>query len=103
MLATERTQSLSEFRKNAARTIDRLNKSGDAEIITVNGEARAVLVSPAVYDALAREAEIARDVAMIKLGRQQLAEGKGIEVREAFSKMRAELVAMKRRKTKVAK
>ena len=103
MLVTERTQSLSEFRKNAAATLDRLNEYGDAEIITVNGEARAVLVPPAVYDALAREAEIGRDVAMIQLSRQQNAEGKGVEVREAFSKVRAELLAMKRRKAKATK
>jgi hypothetical protein len=42
MIATERTQSLTDFRLKAAETLERLNQTGEAEIITVNGEARAV-------------------------------------------------------------
>jgi PHD/YefM family antitoxin component YafN of YafNO toxin-antitoxin module len=84
LISTEHTQSLSEFRKTAAQTIERLNKTGDAEILTVNGEARAVLMSPAVYDQLAREALLARDVAVMRRSIQQFKEGKGQEVNAFF-------------------
>src|SRR5271156_6295529 len=95
MIASEHTQSLSEFRKKAAETIARLNRTGDAEILTVNGEARAVLMSPAVYDELAREAQLARDVAVIQRSLKEIKEGKGRPVKEVFADIRAELLAMK--------
>ncbi len=38
MIATEHTQSLANFRQTAAETLDRLNQTGEPEIITVNGE-----------------------------------------------------------------
>jgi PHD/YefM family antitoxin component YafN of YafNO toxin-antitoxin module len=95
MIASEHTQSLSEFRKKAAETIARLNRTGDAEILTVNGEARAVLLSPAVYDELAREAQLARDVAVIQQSLKEIKEGKGRPAKEVFADIRADLLAMK--------
>jgi hypothetical protein len=46
----ERSRPLSEFRQTPDETIDRLNQTGEAEILTVNGEPCAVLLSPAVYE-----------------------------------------------------
>jgi prevent-host-death family protein len=51
---------LSDFRQKAGETLDRINRTGNAEILTVNGEARAVLLSPAAYDEIARDAELTR-------------------------------------------
>jgi PHD/YefM family antitoxin component YafN of YafNO toxin-antitoxin module len=95
MLSTENTQSLSDFRHKAGETLDRLNQTGEAEILTVNGEARAVLLSPAAYDAMAREVSLARDLATIQLARKEFKEGKGKDVRAAFAELRAELLALK--------
>lgn len=95
MLATQRTQSLTDFRQKATETLDRLNKTGEAEILTVNGEARAVLLSPAAFDDLAREALLTRDVAVIRKAMKEIDEGKGVDVDTAFQSIRAELLAMK--------
>jgi PHD/YefM family antitoxin component YafN of YafNO toxin-antitoxin module len=95
MLSTEHTQSLSDFRHKAGETLDRLSQTGEAEILTVNGEARAVLLSPAAYDAMAREVLLARDIAAIQLARQEFNEGKGKDIRTAFAEIRAELLALK--------
>jgi prevent-host-death family protein len=95
MIATQHTQSLSDFRQKATEILDRLNRTGEAEILTVNGEARAVLMAPAVYDELAREMELARDVAAIRQSMKQIDEGKGITVEELHAQLRAELLAMK--------
>ena len=95
MIATEQTQSLTDFRLNAAKTLERLNRTGEAEVITVNGEARAVLLSPAAYDQLAREAQLARDVALIRQSMKDLDEGKGIEAIEFLDGLRAKLLAIK--------
>jgi PHD/YefM family antitoxin component YafN of YafNO toxin-antitoxin module len=84
MIASEHTQSLSDFRKKAAATIERLNETGEAEIITVNGEARAVLLSPAVYDAMARESQLNRDVEAFRKANKEIEEGKYQEVGAFF-------------------
>jgi prevent-host-death family protein len=95
MLSTEHTQSLSDFRQKAGETLDRIEQTGEAEILTVNGEARAVILSPAAYDAMAREVLLARDVAAIQRARQEFKDGKGKDVRSAFAEIRAELLALK--------
>src|SRR5580693_4961935 len=95
MISTEHTQSLSDFRQKAGETLDRLNKTGEAEILTVNGEARAVLLSPAAYDELAREALLAYDAAAIRRSIQQFREGKGRDVNVFLDEVRAQLLAMK--------
>ena len=95
MVATKHTQSLTDFRQSATETLDRLNRTGEAEILTVNGEARAILMAPAVYDQLARELEIARDVAAIQRSIRQSKEGKGRKAKDFFAELRAELLAMK--------
>jgi PHD/YefM family antitoxin component YafN of YafNO toxin-antitoxin module len=102
MISTEHTQSLSDFRKKAAQTIERLNRTGEAEILTVNGEARAVLLSPAVYDDLAREALFARDAAVIRRSIQQFKEGKSQDANEFFDDLRSQLLAMKGKRAKGA-
>ena len=95
MLSTEHTQSLSDFRQKAGETLDRIEQTGEAEILTVNGEARAVILSPAAYDSMAREVLLARDIAAIQRARQEFKEGKGKDVKAAFAEIRAELLAMK--------
>jgi PHD/YefM family antitoxin component YafN of YafNO toxin-antitoxin module len=95
MVSTQRTQSLSDFRQKASETLDRLNKTGEAEILTVNGEARAVLLAPGAYDEMERELLLARDVAAIRQSEQEFAEGKGRPANEFFDELRARLLAMK--------
>jgi prevent-host-death family protein len=97
MLSTKHTQSLSDFRQNATETLKRLNKTGQAEILTVNGEARAVLISPSAYDELtqAREAEIERDVAAIRRSMKEIEQGKVLDLETAFADIRAQLLSMK--------
>lgn len=98
MVATRYTQSLSDFRQKAAETLDRLNKTSQAEIITVNGQARAVLLSPAAYDQLAHDALLAHDVITIRNAMKQIDDGLGVEVDDAFRSVRSNLLAMKKSK-----
>jgi PHD/YefM family antitoxin component YafN of YafNO toxin-antitoxin module len=95
MIASQHTQSLTDFRQKADETIDRLNRTGEAEIITVDGEARAVLLSPAVYDELAREAQQTRDASVIRQAIREIDEGKGQEAGAFFDSLRSRLLAMK--------
>lgn len=103
MIASKNTQSLTDFRLKASETLDRLNRTGEAEIITVNGEARAVLVSPALFDKMAREAELSRDVATMRRAVGELGSGEGQEAGEFFDQLRAELLGGKNAKRKAGK
>jgi prevent-host-death family protein len=95
MISAQHTQSLTDFRQRATEILDRINKTGDAEISTVNGEARAVLLSPASYDDLARQAALSRDVAVMRRAVQELNEGKGREAGSFFHDLRKQLLATK--------
>src|SRR2546423_12714643 len=90
MISTKHTQSLTEFRQKANQTLARLNKTGDAEILTVNGQAKAVLLSPAIYDELARDAQLARDVAVMRTAIGQIDRGEGREAAEVFDDLRSQ-------------
>ena len=96
MIATQHTQSLTDFRQKATETLDRLNKTGEAEILTVNGEARAVLLSPALYDEMSREAQATRDVSVIRQAMKEIDSGKGMEAGALFDGLRSRLLAMKK-------
>ena len=95
MLSTKHTQSLTDFRQKATETLDRLNQTGEAEILPVNGLARAVLLSPAVYDELARDALLNRDVTVIRQAIQEIDEGKGQKSGKFFDGLRTQLLTMK--------
>jgi hypothetical protein len=88
---------------DGTETLDRVNQTGEAEIITVNGEARCVLLAPAVFDELAREYHLTRDVEMMRQAVNEINEGKGLDARVAFDELRAKLLAMKAAKNGKAK
>ena len=103
MTATPHTQSLADFRRAADETLDRLNATGEAEVLTVDGVARAVLVTPSAYDDLAREAEEVReaqlelDVEVIRRSMRDIDEGRFRSADEFFDELHAKLLAMKAR------
>jgi hypothetical protein len=59
-------------------------------------------MSPAIYDELAREAALSRDVAAIQRAIMELDAGKGVEAKTFFADLRAELLAMKAARAKGA-
>jgi PHD/YefM family antitoxin component YafN of YafNO toxin-antitoxin module len=95
MTTVEHAQSLAEFLENPTGTFDRLRQSAEPEVITVDGEARAVLVSPDKYRELKREYELSQLVADIKESRAQIKAGNAMEMNEYFDQLHAKLLAMK--------
>jgi PHD/YefM family antitoxin component YafN of YafNO toxin-antitoxin module len=100
MVLNSHTQSLADFREKATETLDRLNQTGEAEVLTVDGEVRAVLLSPAAYDTLSRESLLTQDASVIRESIQQLNEGKSEEANAFFDGVRSQFLAMKARQTK---
>jgi PHD/YefM family antitoxin component YafN of YafNO toxin-antitoxin module len=93
MQLTEHTLSLADFREKADETLSRINETGEAEVLTVDGETRAVLLSPAAHNAMANELQLSRDVAPIKKSLEQIERGECQELHAAFADIRAELLA----------
>ena len=95
----EHVLSLAEFRDAAVETLDRVNRTGEAEVITMDGEERAVLVSPRVYREMVREAQLARDVENIRISTAQIAAGQHQTVDEVSHEIRQMLLARKAART----
>lgn len=91
MIASKHTQSLTDFRLKASETLERLNRTGEAEILTVNGQAKAVLVAPAIFDELTREAELSRDVTVMQQAIHELDRGLGEDAERFFQQVRTRL------------
>lgn len=84
MIRTEDIRSLTDFRQNAKDHLDRLAETGGYEVLTVNGEAKGVVMSPQAFDALAEKAFEAEITAKIKRGMKEIEEGKGVDGNQAM-------------------
>lgn len=102
MVSTQHTQSLTDFRANATETRERLRQTKEAEIITVNGEAKAVIMSPQAYDNLMGELEFRRDIESMRMSLREVEEGKVMEAGEFFRQLRSRLLEMKTQQEKKA-
>jgi hypothetical protein len=92
MLEHERTQSLAEFSRNPQEILDRLRRTCWPEVLTMDGKACAVLIAPEVYKEWIDEIVRAQDLVSIRKSVQQLKEGEGIELHEAFAEIHARLL-----------
>jgi len=57
MITLKNIHSLSDFIRNAKSRIARLKKTGEPAILTINGQAEAVVLSAASYQSLINELE----------------------------------------------
>lgn len=85
------TYSLTDFKQNTTEHLERLRKSGRPEVLTVNGKAEAVVMSPETYDkvldaALASVEEMRQKIAV---GLAQARAGMLIDGEEAMRARRA--------------
>lgn len=83
MIRTGDIRSLSDFRQNASAHLDRLAEQGTAEVLTVNGQAKGVVMSPETFDELAEKAALVDSLAMIDRGMEDAKANRGRDLREA--------------------
>ena len=88
MIRTDNIRSLTDFRTNAKAHLDRLAKTKEHEVLTVNGEAKGVVLSPESYDELVAEAEYARNIKAIRRGMDAVKNGDTIPAEEVFAELR---------------
>lgn len=84
MIRTDDIRKLSDFRQNATAHLDRLAEDGTAEVLTVNGEAKGVVMAPATFDELANKAALIDSLALIDRSMKDVKTGKGEDFREAI-------------------
>jgi prevent-host-death family protein len=77
MLTLTEIHPLSDFKKNAKGHLRRLNKTGQPEVLTVNGKPAVVVQDARSYQRLLDSVEQAEAIAGIKLGLESLARGEG--------------------------
>lgn len=79
-------QPISYLKSHAATLVDELTAHGEPLIVTQNGKAKLVVQDIASYE---RTQETLALLKLIAIGRQEIAEGKGIPAAEAFKRLRA--------------
>jgi hypothetical protein len=103
MTACEKTQTVAEFRANPDAALDGLNDSGTTELVSADGEVKAILMSPALFMEMSRQIDEAHWASMRKAA-AEIAEGK--EGTDAFSfldELRGKLLARKAEQNGVGK
>ena len=91
MLRAGDVRKLSDFRQNATAHLDRLAKTKRIEILTVNGEAKGVVMAPRVFDELADRIEELETTLSIRRGLADAAAGRTRSARQAIEGLAAEL------------
>lgn len=80
--------SLTDFKQNTKEHLERLHGSGRPEVLTVNGKAEAVVMTPATYDRLITLA-LGDARAKIATGLEQARAGQLIDGEQALRERRA--------------
>lgn len=79
-------QPISFLKSHAASLVEQLTRDGEPLIVTQNGKARLVVQDIASYE---RNQETLALLKLLAMGRKQAAEGKTLEIGEAFKRIRA--------------
>lgn len=95
MVRAEKSQSLNDFRDNCDQTLARLDRTGDAEVLTQDGQAKAIVLSPKAFEQLNTAAEFANRLASIQQSETELGEGKGRPAQLFLDELRSKLLDKK--------
>jgi hypothetical protein len=88
MIDLRNIRPLSDFQRNAKAHIKRLKKTGQPEVLTVNGEAQVVVQDALSYQKLLDQLDDREAIEAIQEGLQQADRGEGIPLEEFDRKMR---------------
>ncbi|HYE61257.1 MAG TPA: type II toxin-antitoxin system Phd/YefM family antitoxin [Phycisphaerales bacterium] len=90
--------SLTSFLRDHKATLERLEKSGRPEVLTVNGKAKVVIQDADAYQRMMELADLAQSAMILKERLAAVDRGEpGIPVDEAFEMLRKRNAARKKR------
>jgi PHD/YefM family antitoxin component YafN of YafNO toxin-antitoxin module len=88
MVNLSNIRSLTDFQRNARQAIRTMKKTGQPQVLTVNGKAELIVQDAASYQKLLDAVDRAEAVAGIKRGLQSFAKGRGMPIEESFERIR---------------
>ncbi len=88
MTITGASETLSHFKRDTERVVQKLKRSGKPLVLTVKGQAELVVQDAAAYAHLLEAIERAERSAGIKQGIESMERGEGIPFESAISKLR---------------
>ena len=91
MTRTTDITSFTDLRTNLRGELDRVRSSGRPLFVTTNGQAEAVLLSPAQFDELVGKAELVESLAAIERGMADVKAGRVRPMREGVQQIADEL------------
>lgn len=91
MIRARNIRKLSDFRQNATAHLDRLAQTGAVEVLTVNGEAKGIVMAPHVFDEMADRIERLETAISVRRGLEDVAAGRTRPARQAIEGLAAEL------------
>jgi PHD/YefM family antitoxin component YafN of YafNO toxin-antitoxin module len=81
-------RSLSDFKRKTAELVERMEESGNAMVLTVNGKARLVVQDATAYQKLLDGLDEAEAVAGIRRGLEDVRRGRKQSARRALADIR---------------
>jgi prevent-host-death family protein len=88
MFQLEDIHPLTDFQRNAKSHLNRVNKTGRPEVLTVNGRAEAVLVGRKAYEKMQDAMEELAAIKSIQTSLDQMAAGKTISAKAVHQRLR---------------
>ncbi len=88
MKLSENIKPISYFKAHAAEVLDALHENQEPYVLTVNGEAKAVLLDVRAYEQMQ---ETMAMLVLVAHGEREIAEGKVMSVERAFQKVRSSM------------
>ena len=88
MVLLNDTHALADFQQHARKHLRRLNKTGQPEVLTVNGKPAVVVQDARSYQRLLDTVEKAEAIAGIKMGLESMTRGKGVPAKAVFARLR---------------
>jgi len=91
-------RSLTEFQRSTKSALQRLRKTGQPEVLTVNGRAAVVVQDAAAYFRRIEALERGYEIEAVRVGIEQMDAGKGIPLEQVTARLRARFRAPKARR-----
>jgi prevent-host-death family protein len=91
MIKLDRINPITDFVRNYKSYVSRIKKTGQPEVLTVNGKPECVLIDAKSYQEMADAAEEARFIKAVNEGIESMNSGAGQPARGALGEIRSEL------------
>ncbi len=98
MFSLKNIRPVSDFVRNAKAHVKRLEGTDEPEILTINGEARLVMMNIDVFQKLADDAEETRLIKSLEEGIEEAKRGGGVPANVVFAALEKKFAARRKKR-----